>query len=703
MHSGPHVCAISRRGKLRSRQLDAIQAAGGYSQDAVASVYLSPDGQIVASDEKNPSQQDPPGQQGDSSATGGFSPPSDEIKMTPETYPPTVVISSEAPTGGGTALTTTQMSASPVTSLASTDISSLSVTSGTTSDLDAVSSPTPSSMVSSTSTSTSAPPSSSSNTSPTSKLDSASGGFSGEHTSLYVAIALGGFVAVGIIILLLSWWIRTRLRNRRLREEQAAEWPWAAYSPNPPQDSTLEGGLGIHGQGLQCWDSSRMLKEPFGDIEKDDPLHENDAYPVPPAPALMRARTRNNDPFVTIPLHDVGEQSVPGLAQESVGTLQITNLMPGDISGGEMSRASTAPDLAHTYSDNYGTPFQPTRPCFKGLDGDGLATPWAPLRPRKTKVGTRIREQEQNEAADISPTLDLPLPYPGDSLLAAAQPRKQETSTRHSEESWAASIRSNLYNAFSAVVGGSTSSLPAAVTASTQDGFTRPPERRSTPRTRKVRGPRANSASSIGSGTDWTLEETCEGRGVVHFGSDDDHRARDPFTDDVFSPPETRTYGEAHLAADPDPFRDYTDDSFHPGSGSTETRRPSRVGLHPPRLPSIPDFSDEGAKSLVKRDTHQTPYRKRTKRQRRPTLATRKSSSQASATSVGSEMSRTSSASSGQLTDGERFAQRILKERRRRIMEMTVGRTKTSRSRATTLMMRRSEGRNRKGSLREDA
>lgn len=443
-----------------------------------------------------------------------------------------------------------------------------------------------------------------------------------------------------------------------------------------------------------------MLKEPFGDIEKDDPLHDNDAYPVPPAPALMQAGTRNNDPFVTIPLHE-GEQSVPNLAQD-MGTLQITNLMPGDISGGEMSRASTAPGLADTYSDNYGTPFQPTRPCFKGLDGDGLGTPWAPLRPRKTNVGTRIREQEQqNETTDTSSRLDLPLPYPGDSL-AAAEPQRQE-STRHSEESWAASIRSNLYNAFSAVVGGSTSSLPAAVTASTQDGFTRPPERRRTPRTRKIRGPRENSASSIGSGTDWTLEETCEGRGVVHFGSDDDDRARDPFADDVFTPPGTRTYGKENLAADTDPFRDSTDDDSHPASGSTETRRPSRVGLHPPRLPSIPDFSDEGAKSPVKRDTHQTPYRKRTKRPRRPTLATRKSSSQASATSVGSDMSRTSSASSGQLTDGERFAQRILKERRRRIMEMTVGRTKTSRSRATTLMMRRSDERNRQRSLREDA
>ena len=83
-------------------------------------------------------------------------------------------------------------------------------------------------------------------------------------------------------------------------------------------------------------------------------------------------------------------------------------------------------------------------------------------------------------------------------------------------------------------------------------------------------------------------------------------------------------------------------------------------------------------------------HRKRTKRHR-PAIVTRKSSSQSSAVSVGSDMSRMSSVPSEGLTDAERFAKNILRERRRRVTEMAVGRGRPSRSRATTISRHRPE------------
>ena len=112
---------------------------------------------------------------------------------------------------------------------------------------------------------------------------------------------------------------------------------------------------------------------------------------------------------------------------------------------------------------------------------------------------------------------------------------------------------------------------------------------------------------------------------------------------------------------------------------------------HLPKLPTTPSASEpprrEELEPALAKKTTSRQHRKRTKRHR-PAMVRRRSS-QSSAVSVGSDMSRVSSVPSEGLTDGERFAKNVLRERRRRVLEMAVGRGKPSRSKATTISRRR--------------
>ncbi len=429
-----------------------------------------------------------------------------------------------------------------------------------------------------------------------------------------------------------------------------------------------------------------------------DPRLKAEDSPLPPAHPDRPNYPGSRSPFVAVPLHANRnrEQSVPDIMQE-MGTLKITNLMPGDIvmSGGESSRASTALGFTDGSPDsNFYSAESPTTPhaTLAAVDDSTPRRPWAPLRTWKSKSKGAWQEGHMLEDGDSY----TPVPFPGDSPAAPEPEVEPETK----QDGWAVSMRSNLVSALNAVVGANASLAKTA--GEGNDNLTRPPERRTSQRRRGVRGrhesaggmSRSGTASSASSPTRWALEETVTGRGVVRFRGHPEQGSsltEDPFSDDSQIPPagtaDRKQEGECLETFDCAPG---TATGQPTSSKTTET---TLLRPHPHELLSIPSASRSSGGEEPKGGSgrKKTSYQpgKRTKK-RRPAVVTRKSSSsQSSAVSVGSDMSRISSVPSEGLTDAERFAKHVLRERRRRVMEMAVGRGKPSRSKATTISRRR--------------
>ncbi|OJT11347.1 hypothetical protein TRAPUB_12147 [Trametes pubescens] len=567
--------------------------------------------------------------------------------------------------------TTSDMSTA---SIASTTISSASATNSVTS------SPAPAPAPSSGTASSSTSDESSTGASPTSRVNSASSSEAASHrTSAYIGLAFAAIAGLGLVVAILAWWLRIRSRTRRRKLNTTTAWPWDHDRLGGPRQMSLEGGLGIHGYHApspSLFGGEGRPGFPTGQIPHDLSRFPS---PLPPPPAHT---AQMGSPYVTIPLHGA-HQSVPDLAPD-LGTLQITNLVPGDLALGSDSghQRSAALGVQHTYSAEYGTPFLPHRPCFLGVENGGLEVPWGPLRVRRS--GTRVSEAASQSQSE---KLELPLPYPGD-IASAADERPPASDAR--QGSWVVSIKSNIVNAFNAVVGASPSQVPG-------DCFTPAPKRhnhrgwgrtssspsRALPGFSRTSSDNASIAPHV-----WTLQDVGNGAGAV------DMPAQDPFADNAQINPMLLPAPHDHSSGLLCPSQ--LDESLTRASSmySTASADPStmRIGDEPPQLPSIHSLGSSSG-SDARQDTHghqippvssRAPHpRKKTRRQRRPTLLTRQSSSQHSTSSAGSGMSRTSSACS-ELTDGERFAKDALRARRRRVMEMSVGRVKTRRARGMT-------------------
>ncbi|TBU24940.1 hypothetical protein BD311DRAFT_867821 [Dichomitus squalens] len=550
-------------------------------------------------------------------------------------------------------------------------------------------------------------------TAPTSKLNSVEPSTNKYNAGLYAGIAFGSIAGVSLLLALLAYWLRVRSRTHRQSMSRMTTWPWD-HDRLGAREDTMNGGGG-KSSALQNWNASRMVeasdvgKQRFS-IEEDLPwppgtgLQNNLALPLPSAPPQIHLKSPYlGSPFVTIPLHAAGTVSVQDMTQD-IGALKIINLMPGDItSGGETSRASTALGIRDDSSVDFDTPTQEhPHPKFHEGRMNGPRMAWEPLRPRKSGLGWQ--DGKMLEDGD-----DIPLPFPGGNTPCAADVGAKQ-------EGWASSIRSNLFNALSAVVGGNASQVTLAQT-NDSDNLTWPPERRTSQRHRGIRGPRESAgsisqlgnANSTSSATGRKLEETSQGIGVAHIlGHSEEGSSLTTVTSTAYPralPPALPTTCEQGELLHMDSVL------------SVATRDPMTSvnfgdSSYPPRLPRIPSVSRSSTEEAPEtgparkktrpagRDRSQ--YRTRTKK-RRPTVITRKSSSQSSAMSVGSDMSRTTSVASEGLTDAERFAKHVLRERRRRVMEMTVGRCKTSRSRATTISRRRPKEKLRQMLEREDS
>ncbi|KAI0651048.1 hypothetical protein C8Q79DRAFT_1004377 [Trametes meyenii] len=743
MHFPPRSRHHMIGGLPRARRSSPVGLWTDYSEGNPSGIFIGPDGEIITSSGDGkpaalappnsgpiPNIEPPSGQQ----TTGGGSlsdivPPAQTSgQMMKFASSLTPVGTSTSGTSLGSDITNSSATSQPSEAVSNTDLVSTSTPGSAASSLIP-----PTTQTTSTSTITPAPSASTSTSAPapaTSVSSSSSQSTSNEKTvaatatattpprvnstsssdpsnratSFYIGVAFAAIAGIGFVVAVFAWWLRIRSRTRRRKLNNMTAWPWD-HDRLGGRQLSLEGGLGIHGYDTDMLQHSLHPSPTVmsGTYGGDGSV----SFPHPPPPAHTLPVADTGSPYVTVSLHGA-HQSVPDLAP-ALGVLQIANIAPGDrLSSGSGSEAECGRALgpANTYPAGYGTPFMPRRPCFLGVADGGLDVPWAPLRVRRSETAGlrrpaavrgpesngRWMEQDVSGDADMMEvklddtlSLEMPLPYPGD--LAVPADAHSVVDLDEKREGWAASIRSNLLSAYNAVVGAS----PAQVAMmDAGDAFTRAPQRIRKP---LPQDPREASLVSL---TSSTPQE------VGNRTSVSDVPAQDPFADNLQVPLPAATASlecSASTGLLCPPQGPLTRASSIYSTDSVEAPA-QRVCDDPPRLPSIASLTqsmddkagpdpqvedfDGSAKALTRLPHASTQSRKKTRRHRRPTLLTRKSSSQASAAS---EMSRTSTE---ELTDGERFAKDALRARRRRIMEMSVGRGRTRRAKATTLSRRRS-------------
>ncbi|KAJ7577019.1 hypothetical protein C8J56DRAFT_1171286 [Mycena floridula] len=332
------------------------------------------------------------------------------------------------------------------------------------------------------------------------------------HPPLYIAIILGTIAVISCIAALIAWFFR--LRSHRKRCDDSPIVPWAKSDPCS-EEKLEEGkfvgsgqpGISEADMAFHSWEprgdrdvgepkrsASYFIKspvkaspfvDPFGDGHQVAPLSESVAYPFPPQYPVP-AQLSNNDTGDSIPIHSAN----------SLGTLQVANMVPGDQSAFS-SRAPTALGLR---MDEFGTPREMTRPRFLGLNGEGLDVPWKLPSPLLTDPETTRTNWDHLP----------PLPMPGEAGHYHREPEGPE------DAGWTSSIKYNLVQAFNAVA----ASFPSAsghITLSDDDALTPVPQRRIA-RPRSVFYSQASlSRQSTAHSSVWSLEETAQGMGRVHF------------------------------------------------------------------------------------------------------------------------------------------------------------------------------------------
>lgn len=561
--------------------------------------------------------------------------------MSPSNLPSSSIqLSSDIPTSTSTAASSTL---SPVISVTSSPSVQSAVSTSTSSQ------PTTSSLTSTISVTTSVIPSSSA-------VSEASSG-SAHDARFYAGVAFGIIAALTASIAFLTWWLRIRRRSRRRSVSGKTLWPWTkdtigGYGSEKP--SSLTDGASY------MWEP-RQIKSAYGGHGAGLPqTGETDiggTYPRLP-PVIHLGDGIGSYPTVQL---CSANSSVPDLAPD-MGTLQVTNLMPDDLrseSSGGASRASSALGIAsmsHALSYECGTPYAPMaieRPRFLGLHGSGLTVPWA-LKERPASMG------RLGTSGGFSDKDRGPLPYPGDGIARGTQ-----------TSGWAASLKWNLVNAFNAVVGANNANEPTCSTW--------------TPAPTRIRGDcrsiyrdaansglgtlsRASTMRSVHSSfKEWKAENNGQVTSPFHVhlperADSSPWLSGTLLQEYIQEPSRAEALPECQETSPslPESRMDVKDeDGFH------EANPAGITVMDLPQLPELPSYQAEQHRRM----TTQTRRRvtKRPRGSRRPTMPSGRTSSYCS------DISRQSSVSSERLTDAEQFAKKMLRERRKRVLEMSTG------------------------------
>lgn len=446
--------------------------------------------------------------------------------------------------------------------------------------------------------------------------------------SLYFGIAVAAIAVISLVLALTVWFCRTRKRSRALSSsENMDNWPW-----DPDHDARhLE-------NGARSWDEVSVTEVKYGssprglfELPLGYDLNGNGGVYEPP---------RNPPNATSYPtVHINAHQSVPDLAPDA-GRLQVTNYMPGDISSSdEASRANSRQGA----QSEYGSPvlaLDSARPRFLTLDGNGLDVPWTVKLSDKSFV-------------------DLPeLPFPGSTPASAHL-------TKADNEGWAASIRSNILNAFHAVVG-----TPSPL----HDTFTQVPERRDTHRSIRSQVAELETGETLQRKNTMLSTQSDYGGDLVRLASVHRDGSKDWEDLSLWMSGD----GSVVLPEQPPAAVIKTRDRSQPGTMS-RTHSGCEVSVHrndTPRILTPGLISRQSSLSLSRPASPQTrkktllqmrKSRKTGRKSRRPPLLSRTSSIY-STLSVGSDMSRNSSISKDPLTEQEKFASLALRERRKRLM-----------------------------------
>lgn len=457
---------------------------------------------------------------------------------------------------------------------------------------------------------------------------------------MHVGIAIGAIAGIISIMALAIWFTRTRNRAQRKAISNNSTWPWDR------DDQRLEGGFG-HGFAFRsAWvggnDEPKRcdVRCPPGVVDKEHVLPSS--YNVPVGHSLY--------PTVQVP---GAHGSVPDLAPDLGRRLQIANLVPGDVSSGDSSRATSRANSIVRRSS---------------MLSRRTAQHWTPppvdtaSRPLENGYGLAIFEEK-----DIT---DLPqLPFPGQDLGQPMQP-----TVLSAQEGWAASLRNNVVNAVQSVLWSNPNAPDDTYTVrptrgsrqSSLQGRAGGPSRRSSVRSKPPS--RRNSTSGQLPPADPTYgadpEELADRLERAMYAVSEELEGEDTT---VLRPPAALIKTRDRAAASESLSRA---SSVYSNASSGATRDPF-ASEAVPALPELPSLSRTGSdasfsqavlgKGLSVRKS------KRVSRVRGPRPALSRQSTSRSSCSVGSDMSRSSSTASGPLTENERYAQRILRERRKRV------------------------------------
>ncbi|KAF7795081.1 hypothetical protein EIP86_006226 [Pleurotus ostreatoroseus] len=516
---------------------------------------------------------------------------------------------------------------------------------------------------------------------------------SSHERGVRVGIAVGAIAGIISIVTIIVWVARVRARSRRETRRNNSTWPWDR------DDRRLEAGFGHGFRFRSAW--AGMLDEPkqgniqcpAGVVEKEQVLPFSDSVPL------------GHSPYPTIQVPGA-HGSVPDLAPDFGRRLQITNLVPGDVAS--VSSAGSSRVTSRTSSlARRGTGSSKRTKQHQHWTPPPVDTTAA--RPPETGHGLAIFE-EGNTVMDVT---ELPqLPFPGQDLEQPAQPHAQPTVTP-AQDGWTSSFRNNFVSAVQSVLW----TNPNAPTP--EDPYTTRPARS---RRQSMSSQHRNGASSLYSKPPSRQNSTSsrqvryrdlDGNADYTYGANPDDLA-DRLERAIYAVSEEPGYSLVDDAAVPLPpaamvkSRDRTvvsgmltrASSVYSAASSSD--RDPFADEHQPyethttsALPDIPSVSRTGSDSsfheaVQRSGTDDSRYTQRSRSKRvsrakpggpRPALS-RQSTARSECPSMGADMSRSSSSASGAgegaLTENERYAQRMLRERRKRVTAAKVSSVKQS-------------------------
>ena len=443
------------------------------------------------------------------------------------------------------------------------------------------------------------------------------------------------------------------MRKRTHRRPWESRWPWrrrTAEGYNFPEDAISSSG------------PSESWWQPHGDRDVGEPRRSmshllSSSRPAVTStgqhelqlPALAAMSPFTHGPYPTLrplPLElRLSDTSVPGLMQDVGGSLRVANLVAGDIltSGDESSRPPTA-------LDDVGTPRESSvmfKPRYLSLNGSGLDVPWVQTPPAEQEP--RIEPNREGVLMDSMTPLNNNR-WKERLERSSARPADSQDLPQGTVEGWRDSLRSNIVSAFGVFT--STVPAPARTRVTAYDW-----QQTATTSTSVVgRAPSTASTTS----KPWTLEETRDGAGIVHI--------RGVLGPTMVSSSSTssssRGNGGRALPPTPSILR-----SAPPSASLIPPILP-----HFPPMPQVPRASTSASRNASTKGEHGSRRRRvRGQGQGRPRSRVRRSESSASeATSVGSDMSRSSTSGATavvrwmQLSEKEEAARRALRQRRHR-------------------------------------